>query len=175
MSRQGARADNTNSSKQQFALGAPRLLARNVLRIDRLGAFRVGNVLRKRRNEQEGYKWFDKEDKTVGSGSVWFWRERTAALVALRVSAHLWIPKKAGALFAEVQIHLVCSRRRRASQSRAAYPGVPASASKSLSRSRKPRRLAGRPGGNASSVPGAGQPRCRRAGDRQDDARFSAG
>src|ERR1700730_17749385 len=101
--------------------------------------------------------------------------EHLPALVAFRVSAPLGTPKKAGALFAEVQIRLVCSTRRRASQSRAAYSGVPASASKSLSRSRKPRHPAGGPAGSASSVPGAGQPRCRRAGGRQDDARFSAG
>ena len=52
---------------------------RHVPGMDRLGAFRVRNVLRKRMNEQEGYKWLDREDKTVGSDSVWFWRERTAA------------------------------------------------------------------------------------------------
>ena len=154
--------------------------------MDSVGASRVRNVLRKRSNEQEGYKWRDSADQTVGIATFFRrarGRSQTAPLginmegapSALTVSSPLWTPKKAEALFAEVQIHLVCSRRCRASQSHAAYQVVPASASRSLLRSRKPRRPAGRPGGSVSSVLGAAPPRCRHAGGRQDGARFSAG
>src|SRR3981189_3998163 len=98
--------------------------------------------------------------------SFWIQGEQVeSAPAAVSVTSGLWTPNEAVGPFQEAQTHLVCSTQNRVSNSHAAYPAFPANASMFLSRWTKPQRPAGHPGGRASSVPGAGPPRCRRAGD----------
>src|SRR6266403_2273590 len=119
---------------------------------------------------------FNRLGPICGGPSFWIQGEQVEpAPAAVSVTSGLWTPNEAVGPFQEAQTHLVCSTQNRASKSHAAYPVFPANAPRSLSRSTKPQRPAGQPGGSASTVPDAGPPRCRRAADRKDGAKSWAG
>ena len=157
------------------------------MRIERLGAFRVRNVLRKWQREQEN-KWMKRffilaplrpawQGSSVQSrGTHLFCCARPEPHSApVRLTAVLGRPTRAVGHSEEVQTRLVCSKRNRAWQSLAADGVFRANASRFLSRSRKPQHPVERPGGSASIVLGAGRRQFPHAGGRQDAVRFSAG
>jgi len=109
--------------------------------------------------------WFPRA-KQPGAGRV---------LSLIRAIGEPRISAKAAALFGATRIWPACSTPCRAWKSRAACLPFRANASGFHSRWTRPRRPAGLPGGSASSVLRAWPPRCPRAADRPNAARFSAG